>query len=125
MNVGSKGGPCLNLNGVGNARRGLNDGRVLRARGLNDGRVRGGDLNDGRVCGGDLNDGRVRGGDLNDGRVCSPNGHDIMDIPDVATEGPDAATNNDHDFTIVRSRGRNLCPDGVCLVILRTRIKCK
>jgi hypothetical protein len=115
MNVGSKGGPCLNLNSVGNARRGLNDGRFLRARCLNDGRVRGGDLNDGRV----------RSGDLNDGRDCS-NGHNIMGIPDVATDGPDAFT-NDPGVTIVRSRGRrkNLCPDGVCLVILRTRIKCK
>jgi len=50
MNVGRKGGPGLNLNGVGNA------------------------------CGG-----------LNDGRVCSK-GHDIMDHPDVATEGLNAAT---------------------------------
>jgi hypothetical protein len=118
MNVGSKGGPCLNLNGVWNPCRGLNDGRVLRARCLNDGR---------RVRGGDLNDGRVRGGDLNDGRVCS-NGHNIMGIPDVATDGPDAFTNEDPGgVTIVRSRGRrkNLCPDGVCLVILRTRIECK
>jgi hypothetical protein len=49
-----------------------------------------------------------------------------MGIPDVATDGPDAFT-NDPGVTIVRSRGRrkNLCPDGVCLVILRTRIKCK
>jgi hypothetical protein len=47
-----------------------------------------------------------------------------MDRPDVATEGPDAATNNPG-VTIVRSRGRNLFPDGVCLVVLRTRIKCK
>jgi len=114
MNVGRKGGPGLNLNGIENARRGLNDGRVLRACSLND---------ETRVRGGDLNDGRVRAGDLNDGRFCS-NGHAIMDRPDMATKGPDAAT-KDPDITIVRSRGRNLCPDGVCLVVLRMRIKCK
>jgi hypothetical protein len=102
MNIGKKGGPGLNLNGVGNARHGLNNGRVLRARSLNDGRVRGGPLNDGS-------------------RVCS-NGHDIMDRPDVAFEGPDAAT-NDPGVTIVRSRGRSLCPDVVCLVVLRTKCK--
>ena len=49
------------------------------------------DLNDGRVRCGDLNDWRVRGGDLNNGRVCS-NGHNIMDQPDVATKGLNAAT---------------------------------
>ena len=47
-----------------------------------------------------------------------------MDRPNVATEGLDAAT-NDPGVTIMRSRGRNLCPDGVCLVVLRTRIKSK
>ena len=46
MNVGRKGDPGLNLDGVGNARGGPNDGRV-----------RGGDLNDGRVHGSDLNEG--------------------------------------------------------------------
>jgi len=105
MNVGRKGGHGLNLNGVGNACGGLNNGRVC-----------GGNLNDGRVHGGDLNDGRVRGGNLNDGRVCS-NGYNIMGSLDVATQGLDTAT-SDPGVTIVRSRGRNLCPDGVCLVVL-------
>jgi hypothetical protein len=85
LNVGRKGSPGLNLNGVGRAHGGLNNGRV-------------------------------RGGDLNDGRVCS-NGHNIMDSPDVATEGLDAPT-NDPGVTTVRSRGRNLCPSEVCLVVL-------